>query len=407
MMSVRTRLGTMMFLEYAIYGAWLPVLSEYLINTLRFTGMQAGIILSLLPLATIVSPFIFAQFADRYVATERLIAALQLAGAALLFVMSGVTGFGGMKWLMLAYSLLFAPTFALTNSLAFIHLTNSEKEFGKVRVWGTIGWIAAGLALAGWRYVSRSIGMFEYPGDTLFLAGVFSLLMAVQALTLPHTPPPDNPESPWAFLEAAGMLRNRNFLVFMLVAFVVTGELVFYDILAAPFLTSGGIGIPNTWISGVMTIAQAAEILIMAFLLPWFLPRFGIKNTLLVGIFAGALRYGVFALGGPVWLVIAALTLQGFCYAFFYIAACIHVDEIAPPDIRASAQSLINLVTIGAGSFLGSLATGWVADSFTAAGASGSIIQWPHVFAIPAGAAILCFAALALFFRNPARKKAN
>ena len=179
----------MMFLEFAIYGSWLPVLSEYLMHTLGFTGMQVGVILSLLPLATVISPFLVAQFADRYFPAERVIAVLQFAGAALLFIMSGVAGYTEMKWLMFVYSLLFAPTFALTNSLAFVHLSNSEKEFGRIRVWGTIGWIIAGLTLAGWRFFSQATGMLAYPGDTLALAGFFSLIMGVQALTLPHTAP--------------------------------------------------------------------------------------------------------------------------------------------------------------------------------------------------------------------------
>ncbi len=396
----------MMFLEFAIYGAWLPVLSEYLMTGLHFTGMQVGVIMSLPPLATMISPFIIAQIADRYMASEKVVAILQLLGAALLFLMSGATGYSGMKWFMLAYSLLFAPTFALTSSIAFAHLSRADEEFGKIRVWGTIGWIAAGLTLAGWRWGVHATGIPTLPGDTLSLAGIFSLIMGIQAFTLPHTPPSSGSGNPWAFMEALGLLRDRNFLVFLATAFVVTGELVFYDILAAPFLTSETVGIPSTWISGVMTVAQVAEILIMAYLLPWFLPRFGVKATLLVGIFASVVRYAVFAAGGPVWLVVASLTVQGFCYGFFYIAACIYVDTVAPADIRASAQSLINMVTIGAGSFLGSLATGKVADLLTAPGGptGGTAIQWNHVFLVPATAAMLCFIVLAACFRTPSKK---
>ena len=188
-MGVKYRLGAMMFLQYAIWGAWAPVLSEYLTSGLGFSGTQVGVIYALLPLATIVAPFIGGQIADRYFSSEKVIAILQLMGGALLIYISRITDYNTMMWTMLIYCMLYAPTLALTNSVAFINLSKSEKEFGQIRVWGTIGWIVAGLSLSGWRYLGDSSPALLVQGDTLLLAGIFSLIMGLQAFTLPYTPP--------------------------------------------------------------------------------------------------------------------------------------------------------------------------------------------------------------------------
>jgi nucleoside transporter len=237
-MSVKLRLGMMMFLQYAIWGSWAPVLSAYLVNQLGFSGAQVGLIYSLLPLATIISPFLAGQIADRYFASEKFIAILQLVGGVLLIAIASTAQYGTMVWLMLIYSLLYAPTLALTNSIAMINLENSEKEFGVIRVWGTIGWIAAGLSLAFWRTFAEAGQVPAIQGDTLVLAGVFSLLMGLLSFGLPHTPPQKEGANPWAFLEALKMLKNKNILIFFCIAFVVATELQFYYVLTAPFLTS-------------------------------------------------------------------------------------------------------------------------------------------------------------------------
>ncbi len=392
-MSTKTRLGIMMFLQYAIWGAWAPVLSEYLLNHLGFTGIQAGWIYAVLPLATIVAPFFGGQVADRWLASEKFIAVLQLAGGALLLVMSRITSYGTLLPLMFLYCLLYAPTLAITNSIAMINLENSEKEFGRIRVWGTIGWIAAGWLLAAWRYAGQSVMV---RGDTLFLAGIFSLLMGLQAFSLPHTPPKKEGVNPFAFLEALKMLRDKNFLIFVIITFVVATELEFYYILTAPFLQSPVIDLPAKSISAVMTIAQVAEIFVMAFLLSVFLEKYGMRNTLAIGALAWPVRYIIFAIGTPAWLVIASLALHGFCYVFFFTAAFIYVDKVAPNDVRASAQSLIAIIALGLGRFLGSLFAGWIKDIFTV----GDVTNWRAVFLVPCTLTILCALAFVLFFRE-------
>jgi nucleoside transporter len=395
-MGVRFRLGVMMFLEYAIWGSWAPVLSAYLINYLGFSGGQVGWIYSLLPLATIISPFLGGQFADRYFPTQKVIAVLQLAGGVILLLGATVTSYSAVMWLMLVYCLVYAPTLALTNSIAFMNLKNSEKDFGQIRVWGTIGWIAAGLALAGWRLIARTGGAVAIKGDVLLLAGVFSLLMGVLSFGLPHTPPNKEGTKPWAFLEAIRMLRDKDFLVFTVISFIVATELQFYYVLTAPFLTSSRIGVSNSAVSGVMVIAQVAEIFVMALLLPVVLPKLGIKKTMIIGVLAWPLRYIIFVIGTPAWLVIASLALHGFCYVFFFVAAYIYVDMIAPKDIRASAQALIAVIILGFGNFVGSNFAGWIQNLFTSARAT----NWRSVFLVPLALTLLCALAFVVFFRE-------
>ena len=395
-MSVRFRLGVMMFLQYAIWGAWAPVLSDYLLNDLGFSGAQMGIIYSLLPLATIIAPFIGGQIADRYFSSEKIIAFSQLIGGAFLVYISTVTDYSTMMWLMLIYCLIYAPTLALTNSVAFINLKNSEKEFGIIRVWGTIGWIVAGLALAGWRHAAASKEVFAVQGDTLMLAGIFSIIMGFLSFKLPHTPPNKEGTKPWAFLEALKMMKDKNFLIFIIIAFVVATELMFYYALTAPFLTSEKIGVSSASVSGVMVIAQIAEIFVLAILLPYFITRIGIRKVLALGVLAWPVRYIIFAIGSPSWLVIASLSLHGFCFVFFFAAAFIYVDVVSPKDIRHSAQSLITLVTYGAGNYIGSLFAGWIKDYFT----TDTGTNWTGVFLVPCALTILCAAAFLLFFKD-------
>ena len=409
-MSTKVRLGIMMFLEYAIWGAWYPVLSAYLQNTLNFTGIQVGMIYSLLPLATIISPFIAGQIADRYFASEKVIAVMQLVGGVLLILCSQVTAYSTMMWLLLLYCMMYAPTMALTNSIAFINMQNSEKDFGKIRVWGTIGWIVAGLLLAGWRMASKSLGGPIAGADTLLLGGIVSLIMGFQAFSLPHTPPRKDSAKPWAFIEALKMLKDKNFLLFIIISFVVATELMFYYVLTAPFLVSNKIGVSSTSVSAVMVIAQAAEILVLAFLLPYFLPKYGIRKTLTIGILAWPLRYIIFAIGKPAWLVIASLSLHGFCFVFFFAAAFIYVDTVAPKDIRHSAQSFITLVTYGLGNYVGSLFAGWVQTYFTKTvatpeGVQEAVTTWTGVFIVPCFLTVVCAVLFLLFFKDKTGRK--
>jgi nucleoside transporter len=364
-------------------------------NTLGFSGAQFSFIYMLLPLATIIAPFIGGQVADRYFASQKVVGFVQLAGGVLLVYISTITQFSTMAWLMSIYCLLYAPTLALTNSIAFINLKSSEKEFGMIRVWGTIGWIVAAYVLTGWRLLAKPVGAIGFKGDTLLLAGIFSLVMGIQSFTLPHTPPRKEGVKPWAFLEAIKMMKEKNFLVFIIIAFIVATELMFYYILTAPFLTSEKIGISSTYLPWVMTIAQVAEIFVLAFLLTYLITRIGIRKILVIGILAWPARYIIFAIGRPSWLVIASLALHGFCFVFFFAAAFIYVDVVSPKDIRHSAQSLITLVTYGIGNAIGSPFAGWIHDHFTTNG----VTNWTSVFLVPCVLTILCAFIFLLLFR--------
>ncbi|HXG63509.1 MAG TPA: MFS transporter, partial [Blastocatellia bacterium] len=382
--SVRWRLSVMMFLQYTVWGAWSPVLSAYL-ERLGFSGAQIGVIYSLLPLGCMIAPFGGGQLADRYVATEKLLAVLHLVGGILLCVMAGMSSYDGILTLMFVWSLVYAPTLALTNSITFHHLPDAEKKFGLVRVFGTLGWIAAGLALTGLRKVwPEAQGLPILGGaDSLWLGGILSLLLGLFCFALPHTPPAKSGESPWAFLAALKMLKDPSFAIFTAITFVVSTELMFYYVLTAPFLQT--IGVQGDNVPAVMTIAQIAEIGTML-ALPWMLERWGVRKTMALGIAAWPIRYAVFAYGEPTWLVIAALSLHGICYVCFFVVAYIHVNNVASPDIRASAQSLITFVALGVGMFVGSLFAGWIRDYFTI----GTAVDYMKVFLVPCALTVLC-----------------
>jgi len=399
----RWRLSLMMFLQYAIWGAWSPDLSVYL-KKIEFADTQSGVIYSLLPVGCMLAPFVAGQLADRYFATEKLIGILHLTGGVLMFLMAGVTNYHQFWPLMLAWSIVYGPTLALTNSLCFHHMPEAEKEFGVVRVWGTIGWIVVGLALSKLlRIVAPDLlgGLGGFDG--LWLAGFLSIALGLFSFALPHTPPAKTRGNPWAFLSALKMLRDPQFAIFIAIAFVVATELMFYFVLTAPFLESVGVakGQAPAW----MTIAQAAEILTML-ALPWMMTHWGIRKTMLVGILAWPIRYLVFAFGQPLWLVLAALSLHGLCYVCFFTVSYIYVNQVAEPDIRASAQGLITFVILGVGMFLGSLFAGWVSETFGVTRADGSK-DYTQVFLVPLVLTVICAVAFTLGFRERGVGKAQ
>ena len=400
--SIRWRLSLMMFLQYAIWGAWAPVLWPYLTTKqpdgLGMSDPQAGFIFGLLWLACILAPFTGGQIADRWVPTQKFLGVVHLLGGVIVIRASQEQGFAGMCALMGLYALLYAPTLALTNSLAFHHLSN-QAEFGRIRVWGTIGWICAGALLTLWRHLGTPAAV----ADSLMLAGSISLLMGVFSFFLPHTPvAKEEAADPLAFREAFVLLKKTNFLVFMLIAFVVTTELQFYYGPTAGFLENA-LNVAHENVPMTMSVAQLAEIVAMAFLLHAALRKWGIRKTLAVGVIAWPLRYLVFAAApfGPVEimrpLVICSLTLHGLGFTFFFVVSQIYVDTVAPKDIRASAQSLLTLVTLGIGNWLGTQFTGYIMKVFDP---WNNVSAWTQVFLVPCVLTVLCAVAFLLFFRD-------
>ena len=390
----------MMFLQYWVWGAWQPVIATHFQGKLGFTGVETAWIFALLPIACMLIPPLGGQLADRWISTEKLLAGLHLAGAIFLCLTATAESFNSMLVLMGGWSLVYAPTLALTNSLAFHHMPDAENKFGLVRVWGTIGWIAASFSLTGIRKLWPD-GLPVLSGaDSLWLGAAGSFILAVYCLALPHTPPAQSGERPWAFLEALRLLKDPFFLVFIIVVFVVSTELQFYYIFTSPFLES--LGIHSSNVPAIMSIAQIAEIGMML-ALPWMLSKWGVRRALAIGILAWPLRYAVFAYGGPKWLVIAALSLHGLCFVCFLVVAFIYVNSVAPRDIKASAQALITFVSLGLGLAVGSLFAGWIRDYFTTGPAIAPVVDYSKVFLVPCVLTIVCAVLFFIGFREPKR----
>ncbi len=394
-MNSRTiRLGIMMLFQYAIWGAWTTSLMPHL-EKLEFTGSQIAAIYGCLWLACMIAPFIGGQFVDRLIPTQIFLGAAHLLGAACLCVTALQTNFLPMWTWMFLYSLLYAPTLPLTNSLAFHHLRDAEGQFGRIRVWGTIGWI-----LAGWLvFLIRTTWHTETwtnRSDLLLIAAGLSFLMGLFCFALPHTPPKKESSSPLAFLEALSMLKDKNFLLFILCSFVVTTELQFYYVPTAGFLRD--LGMSEAKVPAALTLAQIAEILVLIFLLHLSLKKLGVRKTMLIGILAWPLRYFLFAV--PLLpIILASLTLHGFGYAFFFVASQVYVNEKATDDMRASAQALLTFFTLGLGNYLGTLFTGFCMDYFK----RPEGMAWTQFFLVPAGITVVVAIVFLFFFRDDVR----
>ena len=400
----RPSLAVMMFLQYAIWGAWSVPLSGYLEKQLGFTGLGLALIYNALPLMSLIVPFTAGQVADRFMPAQRALALFHLLGGVLLFGLAFQRELLPMTALMLAYAFFYAPTLALSNSIAFRNLKDPEVEFGPIRVWGTIGWIVASWLVTFVRSNFQSLqwGLI----DIFALSGGISVLAALLSLTLPHTPPAKEAADPLAFRKAFGLLRDPNYRVFFIIALIVATELPLYYVLTFPFLQSAGgvVGITSENLPTWMTIAQIAEIFTIALMLPAVLPIWGVRKTMLLGIFAWPARYAVFAFAWAmhqevpwtVWLAVAALALHGFCYVFFFVVAFIYTDMVAPRDVRSSAQALINVAVLGVGMLIGGFFAGWLKDFFTADG----VTNYTMVFLVPTVITVLAGIAFALLFRE-------
>jgi len=389
-LPTRAALSALMFLQYFVWGAWSVTLGTWLGQTLQFSGEQIGLASGTTALAAIISPFFVGMVADRFFATERLLAVLHVVGASILFYASTRSTFGGFYVALLAYALCFMPTLALSNAISFRQMSDPGLEFPPIRVLGTIGWIVAGLVVG-------SLGL-EATAMPMRLAAGASLLLGGFCLALPHTPPQASRRATLGGvlgLDALKMLRDRSFAVFVLGSFLICIPLQFYYAFANLFLNE--IGVVNA--AGKMTLGQMSEIGFML-VMPWFFARLGVKWMLLVGMAAWAIRYLFFAYGDTgslVWMLYAGILLHGICYDFFFVTGQIYVDARAPSDLRSAAQGLIAFVTLGVGMFIGSWASGRVVDAYAAAGGH----DWTPIWVIPAAGAFLVLLLFAALFRDP------
>lgn len=407
--GLNARLSIMMFLQYGIWGAWLPFLWSFLAGHRGMDGDDIGSMFAAGAVGAIAGPFIAGQIADRYFSTERFLGLSHLVGAVLIWQLASIDTFTGFLVFSLIYGFVYSPTLALTNSLAFHHVPDRDRDFGKVRLWGTFGWIAVGIGMGHW--LANMHSPADLSGDALLAAQVagkadaFKLssilggLMGLYCFTLPHTPPTEGAEKNATF-EALGEVKRQPLLTLFLLAVPVSCIHQFYFVhtegflhanLKAPefFTTLFGVGG-----GGFMTIGQMAEVLVLG-LMPLVAARVSRKALLATGLLAYGARMAIFAyLPESSGALLGGVMLHGLCFGAFIFVAFMIVDEETTADVRASAQNLFNLVIIGIGVIVGSKVAGWIAEAATQDG----VLDYRRLFEAPMFAAVFCLVLLMIFY---------
>jgi nucleoside transporter len=422
--AIRAKLSVMMFLELVIYGSWLPLLGLYMENYLKFNESQMSWVQNAFAIAALTGMFFGGQLADRYFAQERFLAFSHVIGGLAMLALAYQKDFWPFFGLMLLHCFFYVPTMSVTNAIAFAHIKDAQKDFGFIRVWGTVGWIAASWPLIfipiDWAKVpsiDQAGGVISWLGtalgtlktgpamesslaSTFTVAGIASLLLAAFCLFLPHTPPSRSAGSTFAPLKAFKLLAVPSILVLFIVTFFDSLVHYTYFYWAGRYLKV--IGMPENWISPSMCIGQIAEIATMA-ALGFVLKRLGWRTTMILGILGHVIRFGIYAIGNHdlLWLVILSNIMHGFAYAFFFATVYIYVDENFPSDVRTSAQSLFNLLILGMGPLISNFLSGRLGIIFKAADGS---IEYSKLFLVPMGLGLLATAILAIFFHPKAKE---
>ncbi|WP_285010679.1 nucleoside permease [Pedobacter faecalis] len=373
----RIKLSTMMFLEFFIWGSWFVTMGTYLGKNLSSGGVDIGSAYSTQSLGAIIAPFIIGLIADKFFAAQRILGVLHLIGAALLWFAADALDFDSFFPFILGYMIAYMPTLALVNSISFKQMTDPGKEFPSIRVFGTIGWIVAGLTI-GWLN-------WEQDGNlvlTFKMAAIASLILGLFSFVLPHTPPVKKGEKT-SFgdiigLDAIGLLKNRSFLIFFLSSVAICVPLAFYYNFTNPFLNEVGM----KGAAGVQSLGQVSETLFML-LMPLFFVRLGVKKMLAIGMIAWVVRYLFFAFGNAdanYWMLIGGIVLHGICYDFFFVTGQIYTDRLAGDRFKSAAQGFITLATYGVGMLIGSIISGMVVDDHVV----GSGHDWYSIWIVPA-----------------------
>ncbi|MBC8112520.1 MAG: nucleoside permease [Verrucomicrobia bacterium] len=408
--TTRVQLSVMMFLEFFIWGSWYVTMGTYLLKTLQATGTENGATYGAVAIATMVSPFLVGLVADRFFAAQRFMGVLHLLGAGVLFFATTITNPGTFFWVILLYSLFYMPTIALSNSVAFNQMTQPDKEFPGIRVWGTVGWIVTGLLIGGISFESGGtqtfIGLFGKDVATSILpfqvAAVASLILGIFSFFLPHTPPKTTKASSISQvlgLDALILFKDRSYLIFFVSAVLICVPLSFYYNFTNPFLTDAGM----KSVTAKMTMGQMSEALFML-LIPLAFMRLGIKNILIVAMIAWIGRFLLFAFGNNeanAWMLYAGIILHGICYDFFFVSGFIYTEKKAGASIKNSAQGLITFATYGLGMFIGSNLSGIIADAYRENGS----IQWQSFWIAPALITIGVMIFFVLLFQEKRKKE--
>jgi nucleoside transporter len=398
--AIRVKLSIMMFLEFFIWGAWFVTLGPFLGNTLHATGAQTGAVFSTQSWGAIIAPFIIGLIADKYFNAERILGILHILGAILMYLMYSATDVSVFYPYVLGYMILYMPTLALVNSVSFNQMGDPEKEFSSIRVWGTIGWILAGLAISFLFHWDSPDGIKSgFLKNTFLMAGCASLILGLFSFALPATPPKVAKGEKVSLsqllgLDALKLLKDKNFAVFFIASILICIPLAFYYQNASNFLTDIKVDNPT----GKMTIGQASEVLFLL-CLPIFFKKFGFKWTILVGMAAWAIRYVMFAYGNAGelrFMLIIGIALHGVCYDFFFVSGQIYTDSKAGTQYKSAAQGMITLATYGIGMLIGFYVAGRISDSYnTAAGHN-----WKMIWLIPASIAAVVFLLFIVFFKD-------
>ncbi len=398
--TTKFQLSLMMFLEFFIWGGWFVTMGIYLPNSLKTSAGEIAMAYSTQSWGAIIAPFIIGLIADRYFNAERILGISHLIGAFFMYQLANAADFGAFYPYVLGYMIIYMPTLALVNSVAFNQMKDPSKEFAFVRVFGTIGWIVAGLAISyfGW---DSEVGVAEglLKNTFLMVAGA-SALLGLFSFTLPKTPPKTSKEEKVSVsdilgLEALKLLKDRNFLIFFIASILICIPLAFYYQHAGQFL--GEIGVANP--AGKMTIGQISEVLFML-LLPFFFKRFGFKMTILAGMLAWTVRYLLLAYGDAgelAFMLLIGIALPGICYDFFFVSGQIYTDSKAGEKYKSAAQGLITLATYGLGMLIGFWVAGKITDSYLI---SENVHEWTNIWTFPAIFAAVVLVLFTVLFKN-------
>ncbi|PSL48861.1 nucleoside transporter [Chitinophaga niastensis] len=392
--AVRVQLSFMMFLEFFIWGAWFVTLGTFVLKNLQDTSAtQVSVAFLTQSIGAVIAPFIVGIIADRFIAAQVILGVIHLIGTALLWICSGMTTFDSFYPVLLVYMILYMPTLALVNAISFRQMSDPSKEFSFIRVFGTVGWIIAGL-LIGWLHWEKTNSL-----DLTFkMAAAASLLLGVFSFTLPKTPPSKKGTKVSVReilgLDAIRMLKNRSYLLFFLSSIAICIPLAFYYNFTNPFLNEIGMDAA----AGKQSMGQMSEFLFML-VMPLFFARLGVKKMLALGMLAWVIRYTLFAYGNidtNYWMLIVGIVLHGICYDFFFVTGQIYTDKIAGEEFKSSAQGFVTLATYGVGMLIGFLISGPIVEAYKTSGGH----NWQTIWLIPAGIAGAVLVLFMLFFRD-------